>query len=129
MKKDLENLRELSEALSELSASVTNILTDTISIIEKISNNIKEYKEYEQDKTESENSDPLQYRQGQRFLDTETDEEYVLAQTDKSVMSLISIIEGNRYAPPVEVRDISAINPCEFGEIAGNEPEVFALIG
>ena len=70
---------------------------------------------------------PKTYKVGDTFLLKHNNEPHILAQVGYGEVTLISLIGGNRLAPPVEVDDITSIDlydvvnttlneltPCDF---------------
>lgn len=67
------------------------------------------------------------YEIGMRFKHCGV-EEYILAQTKKDVVCLISLRGGNRWENPVEVKDFKKITQQEFDKITDNQSKDFTLV-
>jgi len=50
-----------------------------------------------------------------------TEEKYLVAQTNCSMVCLINLSAGNRYLSAVEVKDARNITPEEFKEMGGED--------
>lgn len=72
--------------------------------------------------------DTVYYSVGQKFFNTEDSEIYILAGVDCNVVSLISLIAGNRWHFPISVQNANRISADEFDKISGNQPNVFKKI-
>lgn len=64
---------------------------------------------------------PVTYRRGNRFIWCGA-EEYILATPEAQKAVLIDVIDGNRWAVPVSVKDTCRITKQEFDSITGEGP-------
>ena len=59
------------------------------------------------------------YKIGQRFVENDSNDEYILAQVDTLEVCLISLRVGNRYTKSIKVSEPYNITEEEFKQISG----------
>ena len=70
---------------------------------------------------EIENEKKPTYKIGQRFVENDSNDEYILAQVDYFKVCLIALNNGNRYVEPVEVNKPYNITEKEFKKITSGD--------
>lgn len=66
------------------------------------------------------------YSIGQRFENTESGMQFILALVDPDTVSLISLVDGNRYCKKIKVENVTKITEMEMQQIPNCE--IFRLI-
>jgi hypothetical protein len=89
---------------------------------EQISDLEKQLEALKKQHADEEAAKAVTYRMGQRFKETDLNAEYILAQVDYNLISLINVQSGNYYRKAVVVNDRYKITTEEFQKITGDNP-------
>lgn len=65
-----------------------------------------------------ENSENLQIRAGQRYLDKDNNMTYILARVIANEVCLINLLDGNRFNNPVKTRNIGFLTNAEWALVS-----------
>lgn len=63
---------------------------------------------------------PIFYYAGQRFIWSFDEKYYIIVASDKNIVFLASLTNGQRFRSPIQVRDLTQITENEFNKMGGN---------